>query len=480
MSSAVHTIVLAGRSADVWPVAALLERELPPRIKLHVIEDGGIYGPRGATVPLGSGYHTRTGIDCATLLEHCDAALSLGSVLENWRGEGSRFVTAPSGTLPAVGGVALHQLLLKMAAGNADFGQSFAPFRFAARAAEAGKMALPADAPDSPLAMLGPQVSFDRGRYAAMLRARCEGACTISKGRVAAAQINGCGDIGSVTLDSGAKIPGDFFVDCSGDLSDVAGCPEDLRPLQIVPFGQVATIALVADRKPVMPIYRAQEDGLLAITPTASGQLLTFACSTETTEETILQFTSESAVIATVGNGCTDTPWLHNLVRLGTASVQIGSMLSADIVLLQAQSLLLADCLPVRSQMQAEADAFNRKHAETVRGITDFAFAPLYLGAHAGLVWEEVRASPPPHSLQIRIDQFRSRARVPSFERDYADEQTWTELLFGMGLQPSGYDRRADTIPPAQIGRVLNTIRQQLDGALARMETRTNFLRRFA
>ncbi|WP_379547049.1 tryptophan 7-halogenase [Qipengyuania sp. DSG2-2] len=478
MSRPVETIVVTGRTVDVWPVAALLARELPGAIALHVVEDMASDGALAATVPIASDFHSRLGLDCADLITGCDAWPSLGSAMEGWMGEGSRFVTAPSGTLPMVGGVALHHLVRNMIAGqrqDGDLANAFAPLRFAARAAEAGKMALPSDAPESPLAMLGPQVSVGRGAYAAMLRDRCRQRGTITAGKVQGAQRDDDGSVTAVKLADGSLLSGDFFVDCSGDLGGSEGQISELVPF--LPH-RMATAEMAKDQAQTLPTYRALEDAVLASTPTASKQFLAFACSAQTSDEVIAKTVCENAAITDAANHATNAPWQDNVARLGPASAQLGPMLSADIALLQAQALLLADGLPSRTDMQAEAKAFNRKHAEALRGITDFAFAPLYLCTRKGEFWEAMRAAPPPANLQTRIDQFSSRGRVPSFERDHADQQTWIELLIQFGITPQQIDRRAQAIPPEQASRILSSIRADLERALTGMTDQDAYFRR--
>ena len=90
------------------------------------------------------------------------------------------------------------------------FGGFFA-FRFAARLRRGVRLA--GRWSDSPLAMLGPQVGFDRDRYALMLRRMCR-AMRSETGRVAMARWDRTG-MKSVALEGGEAIEADFFVDCS-------------------------------------------------------------------------------------------------------------------------------------------------------------------------------------------------------------------------------------------------------------------------
>ena len=180
MTARACSYAIVGKRADVWPVAAMLARQLPEDAEISVtLLPGGVEEP--AVVPLADPYFAALDIE-AEALARAGARFALGYSLEEFAGEGSRMIAAPSGDLPAIGGLAFHHILHRVAA-EAEaldrFAELYEGFRFCARAATQGRMALPEDAPDSPLAMLGPLAVIERERLADVLEA------TLPAGRVA-------------------------------------------------------------------------------------------------------------------------------------------------------------------------------------------------------------------------------------------------------------------------------------------------------
>jgi hypothetical protein len=114
-----------------------------------------------------------------------------------------------------------------------------------------------------------------------------------------------------------------------------------------------------------------------------------------------------------------------------------------------------------------------------VEAIAQFAFAPVWLNRRPESVWADARAHPMPEPLAIRISQHRSRGRIPSFEREFADRQTWFELLLCLGIEPQKVDRRVESLGSPQARRILDTIRRDLDATLRVMPTVAEFHRRF-
>ncbi|MEX0341918.1 MAG: hypothetical protein AB3N06_04970, partial [Erythrobacter sp.] len=170
MTQPVRSYAVIGAREDVWPVAAMLARQLPEHVAITVAEKA-VGGGETAAIPLADPYFEALGTGAAELVQ-AGANLALGYQLEGFIGETSRTILAPSGDLPAIGGLAFHHILRRVAceaSALGRFAELYEGFRFCARAAVDGRMALPGDAPDSPLAMLGPLVVIARSSLADLL-----------------------------------------------------------------------------------------------------------------------------------------------------------------------------------------------------------------------------------------------------------------------------------------------------------------------
>lgn len=353
MTRAAGSYLLFGDTVDVWPVAALLAAQLPAGVEITVVETGhGQASP--IALPLQDPYFRALEIGAPELAE-AGARFALGYTLEGFRGAGTHMIAAPTGDLPAIAGLALHQVLRCVAekAGALDrFGEHYEGFRLCARAAAGGRMALPEDAPDSPFAMLGPLAIIDRMALARLLRDRIAGGrIERLEGEVADLLRDGCGHVSSARLADGRQLEADVFVDLRRSSE---GPDEGERsPLPLLEALAMSDIGIVTDPiAGVMPTFSASSSAAPALTPYAL-----------------------------------EAPWAANLIRLGPASAALGPLFSADARLLFLQATHLAECLPATAEMTVEARRFNRLHARSVERLYELVGAPLHLNRRDEEAW---------------------------------------------------------------------------------------------
>src|SRR5690606_25598727 len=93
-----------------------------------------------------------------------------------------------------------------------------AEYSMSAMAAARGKFGRPARDRASPLAQMFYAFHFDASLYARFLRRLAEGNGAIRReGKICSVERDGeSGDVAAVMLESGERIEGDLFVDCSG------------------------------------------------------------------------------------------------------------------------------------------------------------------------------------------------------------------------------------------------------------------------
>ena len=151
----------------------------------------------------------------------------------------------------------------------------------------------------------------------------------------------------------------------------------------------------------------------------------------------------------------------------------MGPLFSADARLLLAQIMHLMECLPSSSDAHVEARRFNRLHRRSVQRLYEMCAAPIDLGR------KDWPSEDMPEGLALRIEQFRSRGRMPELEGEIADRQFWIDLMIAFGVVPTRHDRRADAFNARQLDRALGTIRGQLEQSLAATQTMQQFMQRF-
>ena len=444
MTGECGTIVVVGGHEDIWPVAGLLASQLPPRLRVHVIEQSASASSL-ALLPVDDRYFGALGWGVSELAA-AGARFTLGCALDGLREDGKPIVAAPSGDLPAIAGLALHQVLRRVAAqaGALDrLAELYHGFSFCARAAESGKMALPADGPDTPLAMLGPLALLDRATLAEALDRGCAAPNVVRHKATAIALERVEGEVvGTVRLAGGERLKTGLLVDLRP--LDPDSARGDAIPLPLLETAQSRGIAFELRAGQPLPAYHVK--------PRGEGDL------------------SRPFALA--------APWQGNHLRLGPAAGQISGLFSADSRLLLAHALHLVQCLPATRDMTVEARRFNALHARTIERLGELVAAPLALNTRSEQEWQAVRASPVPEALRLRIDQFRNRGRLPEFDGEIVDRQFWIDLLMASGVVPRSHDRRADAFDPRQLDRALGTVRAQLDQALRAMPSQEEFAAR--
>lgn len=485
------SIAIFGKSHEVCPVAALLTKHLPAQISLIVVEDIGEQRERAAlTLPIENRFHDSIGVSVEDLVQHCNGTLGLGIDCRDLHDDGGSFFAALSGTLPAVNGVALHHIMLRAAHLYHEpekLAYLFQPFRFGARAALAGKFALPSGDPDSPLTMLGATVQCDRAEYCALLKKHTgktalhvTGAVPVSLNGEPADNI-----IRTVQLSDGREISADFFIDVSGTLSSLL--PQDQAPLShslsdIISFDRL--ISCFSDKARSTEHGHtsacAIPGGLLMETPVGQGFVAEFLYSSKVlSDEKAQKIIGGEAQAMGFAARFTDSPWAGNMARLGSASAQLGPYLSADMRLLQDQALHLAEILPATLQMDIEATEFNRRHLTSVEQIRDFILLPLALNSRSDSPWADMRGTKLPESLQLRLDQFKSRGRFVTFDNELFDQQLWIDMMIELRLVPERYDPIASSFDLQRISPILKKIVDAFTDAIDTMPRHSDFMENF-
>lgn len=479
MTGDISTIALFGRSVALWPVAAVLLENLPPHWKLMLVEDISDAASAALTLPCASRFHTQLGIDADALRAGGKARFGLGTELQGWQGDGSSFFAAPSGTLPAVNGVALHHIMLRAAQMYEEPGRLphlFQPVRFTARAAMAGKFAFPSDDPESPLGLLGPTVQIAADDYAGLLQTHCgPKGCELIEGRPAGVTLKAAGGaLETVILEDGNIVSADLFIDVSGVISDLAADAFDAgaSPLPIL-SGLDRVVSAQGERSPEEPLHtvaRAQASGFHIDTPLSSGKATTLVYAVadinDDAARTAIGADQQPEAFAPA---IADTPWTCNLARLGPASAQLGPLFSADMVLLQEQAVELAASLPVSLRMEVEAARFNARHRTITRQARDFTLLPFALSRHEDPFWTATRDARLPETLHLRINQFESRGRLITFDNELFDAQSWIDMLIGFGVVPRRFDQATAALDMPRIAQVLKRMVDGFNAAIDAM-----------
>jgi tryptophan halogenase len=99
--------------------------------------------------------------------------------------------------------------------------------------------------------------------------------------------------------------------------------------------------------------------------------------------------------------------------------------------------LRAVELLPGRDCHPVELAEYNRRTAEEAMRVRDFlALHYLSSGRREGAFWRAMAERPLPDSLALTVRQFEARGRIPFFEEESFDKESWAQALIGLGHPP--------------------------------------------
>jgi len=481
----VNVTIIGGGTAG-WMTAAALAKLLPTRCNVHLVESEaiGIVGVGEATLPHIRAFNERLGIDEAEFMARTRATFKLGIEFIDWGAIGDSYIH-PFGTYGRdQGALSFHQYWLRMRHEGRTVAE-LEEFSFACKLARLGRFGMPSGDPEDIASTFGYAYQFDATLFAPYLRALAEGlGARRTEGRIVAVHRDGeSGDIRSVQLESGERIEGDLFVDCSGFVSLLLG-----KALS-EPF-QDWSHWLPTDRAVAMPCRTETPltpyTGVIAMhsgwrwriplqNRTGNGYVYSSAFLSDDVAAEALVAAVEGEPIAEprvlrFKAGRRERSWVGNCVAVGLASGFLEPLESTSIYLIQQAITALIELFPEREIAASDRDEFNRIIDLEYDRIRDF----LILHYHATTrtdsdFWNYVRTMKVPDSLAEKIELFRRRGRVVKYREGVFLDASWIAVFLGQGIVPERHDLRADAPPIDALERGARSLRAEIRAAAERM-----------
>ncbi len=465
MSDPVARWVVRGGGLPGWAAAAVLKAQLPADAEVVLVTDGA--------PPLLGSLAIATLDAESILLATCDrlpgdllvdlgGGFHLGTALADWVGRDAAWVCAQE-PLPQYEGVAMHDLVLATARAlkrEGDYAGFYAPLRFQARVAAAGRYAEPAADRASPRSLLRPGIMVDADRLADALEARARA-------------------LGVLVADTMPEGEARLVID-TRPTPDPTGWVDATDTLG---FDRVVEVLLPADasRAPHLT-SRPAPAGTVTTAPLRDGTFTVLAYdSRQASAEEARGWLGEAVVISDTGApaGWAERPWRGGTLALGPAAACLGPVFGHDLVLLDRQLARLVRLLPGgEGDREACAREYNRRHATDVGHHADLLRAALRRCARPEPWWAERRAQAPSTALGRRLRQFQLRNRSVPIDGDPFDGQLWLSTFIALGYVPRAGNPRAGQLDPKRIAAHLGQTVQAFDATLQGMPTHDEVLDR--
>ena len=465
-------IVIAGGGTAGWVAAATFARFLGNRASITLVESDaiGTVGVGEATIPQIHNLIVGLGLDQAEFIKSTNATFKLGIEFDGWLGPGHNYMHSFGTTGRGVGLIPFRQLWLRgRALGVAG---DFADYSFNIAAARRGRMSK--DAGSSTIPDLAYAYHFDASLFAGMLRRYAEdkGVVRIEGMILDVEREPGSGDISALSLSGERRIPGNFFIDCTGFRSVLLGKTLD------VPYRDWSrwlpcnsALAVPCETSEEFRPYTqalARKAGWQWRIPlqhrTGNGHVYCSSFISDDEAASILLSNLDGAPRADprpirFTSGCREVFWAQNCVALGLSAGFLEPLESTSIHLVQSALGRLLNVLGGDlSRISSARETFNRLSAIEWTRIRDFIVLHYFANNREGAFWEQCRHMELPSTLAEKIVLFSEAGLFMREEDELFLDDSWGQVMIGQGIMPRSWSPLADNVPGEDIGPFLDSL----------------------
>jgi tryptophan halogenase len=493
--SRVRDIVIVGGGSAGWMAAAACAKVLGDACSVRLIESDeiGIVGVGEATVPHLKLFNQVLEIDEIEFVKQTRGTFKLGIQFVDWGRIGDRYIHG-FGTLGHdLGFLPFHQYWIK--AYNAGKAAELGAYSLNTAAGPRGKfMASASDVPPtSPLANVAYAYHFDAGLYAQFLRRYAEArGVRRTEGKIVAVAQRDDGFVDAVVLESGERVAGELFIDCSGfrgllieqtlhvgyeDWTHWLPCDRAVA----VPCARVApptpftrSTARAAGWQWRIPLQHRTGNGYVYSSryvsdDEAAATLLANLDGTALAEPRLLRFTT----------GMRRKLWDKNVVAVGLASGFLEPLESTSIFLIQSGITRLLNLFPDRAFSSVLIDRYNAQARFEFERIRDFLILHYHATERGDTpFWNYCRTMSIPPELAEVIRLFRDSGRFFRNAEELFALTSWVQVMIGQRIQPRGYHPVVDLLPEDRLLEFLDGVRRVIDACVEAMPTHQAFIDR--
>jgi len=491
----VKKIVIVGGGTAGWMVAAAMGKVLGGTHSIRLVESDeiGTVGVGEATIPQIRQFNQSLDFDEDDFIRQTQATFKLGIQFANWARQGDCYFHS-FGVLGRTRGLlAFHQYWLKaMLAGRVD---SIAPYCLNSVAALQGKFLRPPDlGPESPLSNIAYAFQFDAALYARYLRRSAEKRGVVrTEGKVRESVLREDGFIEAIILESGERIPGDLFIDCSGFrglLIEQALHTGYERWDNWLPCDRALAVPCESAGPPT-PYTRstAREAGWQWRIPLqhriGNGYVYSSAHISDDEAAAVLlanldgKALGEPRLLKFV-TGRRRKPWNKNCIAIGLAAGFMEPLESTSIHLIQSAISQVLSFFPDQGFDPVSIDRFNQKAAFEWERVRDF----LVLHYHATErtdteFWNYCRTMSVPRELTEYMDLFRHTGRFYRENDELFAQISWVQVMLGQRVTPRSYHPLVDLLSDAELDEFLGNVKHVISKCAAAMPPHEKFIERY-
>lgn len=488
-----HIVILGGGSAG-WMTAAALSNALRGDCRISLVESDelGTLGVGEASIPPIKLFNRQLGISESEFLQKTQGTFKLGIQFVGWWKQGEHYFH-PFGNYAAnFDEIPLHQYWFRERQRSDP--SLLMDYSMAWVLAKQAKFTMPISDSRNILSTFDYAYHFDANLYAALLRNyaeqrgvfRIEGKCT-------SIELNKeSGNIDALVLESGNKISGEFFIDCSGFQGvliqkalgvaycdwqqwlpcDRAWAVASTPPADLLPYTRA--VARTAGWQWQIPLQHRLGNGYVF-----SSHYLDTQVALDEFVEHLPTMPIADPKLLRFRVGCCATPWKKNCVAIGLSAGFLEPLESTSLHLIQTAIHRFLALFPDRRCHPLLAQEFNRVTCQEYEYIRDFLIAHYCLNQRAEPLWQQCASMSIPDSLQYKMDHFRAYGRFVASGLELFNNNNWLAIFNGQGMVPESYDPRVDQRPQVESQVRLAGLRKLMTETVAHMPRHQDFLAGF-
>lgn len=486
-------IVILGGGTAGWMTAAALSKLLPRHYRFRLIESDeiGTIGVGEATIPNIKVFNSALGLDENAFLKATQGTFKLGIEFVNWGRIGDRYIHGFGQVGPEMDAIPFHQYWLRMAQqGKArDIGaysiNTVAPLH-------AKFMRNRPDMAGSPLGDLVYAFHFDASLYARYLRGMAEARGVVrTEGKVKQVlQRATDGHIEALLLESGERIAGEFFIDCSGIRSLLLGQTLGVAYRDWshwLPCDRAVAIPCES-ATPLLPMTRstAHRAGWQWRIPLqhrlGNGHVYCSQHMSDDEATAILLDHLDGAPLADprlirFRAGMRAAQWDRNCVAIGLSGGFLEPLESTSIHLIQTAISRLAAFFPHAGLEPADIREYNAQATFEYERIRDFLI--LHYKATErddSPFWNACRTMEIPETLHHRIELYRANGRIFRENNELFAEPSWLQVMEGQRIHPRGHHPLAGIKNEAEVAAFLHNVETVIGKCVNHMPDHAEFI----
>jgi tryptophan halogenase len=485
----VRRIVVAGGGTAGWMAAAAIARTMGRTVDLTLVESDaiGTVGVGESTIPPLVTYNRLLGINEAEFMRATQATFKLGIMFDGWKTAGESYFHSFGLTGKDHWSAGFQHFWLH----GRDKGhlQPYDDYCLELLAAAEGRFA---HLPDEGMNYA---YQLDSTLYGRFLRRMAEADGTRRvEGRIARVELDGeSGDIAALVLESGTRIEGDLFLDCTGfrallieqalhagfdDWTHYLPCDaaiavqtENAGPPP--PFTRA--MAHDAGWQWRIPLQHRTGNGIVYCSryldhDAALERLLGNLTGPVLTQPNRLRFVT----------GARRKQWHRNCIAIGLSGGFMEPLESTSIHLIQRAILRLIRMMPAGPVSPRDIAEFNDQQHQDMLQIRDFLILHYKVTERRDSpFWRQCAAMEIPDTLAQKIELFRETGRVFRRNEELFAENSWVQVMMGQGIMPQSRHPIAAKLRDEELATLLQSLRDSARRTVAGLPEHGAYVARY-